>query len=97
MKEVIEYYNNGQSEWEIIVINSSYDIMIKLKDDEKRYVVNIGFYEWLFNPIYKVFEVFNICECDMINLYDGLNTILLKNPDKILLYLKNQLESKQNE
>jgi hypothetical protein len=54
-KEIKEYYNNGQDEFENLIIDGE-TVVLWQKGHLHKHV--IGFYEWLFNPKYKVFEVF---------------------------------------
>jgi hypothetical protein len=111
-REVVEFYNNRQDEWSVwkIFVNSK-DEKIDLKGFINEDIGNIyirkkenkesgeciGFYEWLFNPKYKVFEVFNLGGPDVeyfFGISDGLaytkNYRGLKPIDEILTYLSKQ-------
>ena len=56
---VQEYYNQGQSEYSICDIGEDF-VRIKRFGTITEHYYKIGFYEWLFNPKYKVFEVFQV-------------------------------------
>jgi hypothetical protein len=108
VERVKEFYNNGQSEYEIFDIkkNDGYlTVYINLKNKkDKRYregffYAVIGFYEWLINPIYKVFEVFKIkvymqLECYLKNLKPR-ETIEIKQHEETLTYLAKQTGGRQ--
>jgi hypothetical protein len=85
-KEVIEYYNNGQDE--IVVKNiDNKNVVFNYNPNTGNYrIYKIGFYEWLFNPKYKVFEVFFKHNTHKWNLFDFIKA----KPQEILDYLKNQ-------
>jgi hypothetical protein len=101
-KEVIEHYNNGQDEYENRGIYKNYlgDYVVKIYyeyDSETKTIckeIEIGFYEWLFNPKYKVFEVFKLGRADMEeNIFEvsWVYNYTTKQPQEILDYLKNQI------
>jgi hypothetical protein len=107
MKKVVNYYNNamGFDYWKVCSINIKTGIITLERvvyEDEPfvrsrnvQALKTIGFYEWLFNPIYKVFEVFNICwidDMDNIAIVDPFESSKLKQPQEILEYLKRQVK-----
>ena len=78
--DYIEYYNKNQSEYELLhieKIGKHYDCLIKIRIDDIPFYDRAGFYEWLFNPKYKVFEVFGINlltnSSNQIAFFDGYN------------------------
>jgi hypothetical protein len=99
--EVIEHYNNGQDEYIIEMIREIHDRYNKPTGEyivilEQETCNHIGFYEWLFNPKYKVFEVFKI-ELNYIfsmSIGEGYIDELygMDSVEKILTYLKNQIK-----
>jgi hypothetical protein len=107
-KEVIEYYNNGQDEWnDLINIDVKNGIVefgewINKENGYKGIREEIDFYEWLFNPKYKVFEVFHFIITFMTKGYITFNhnpkkEVIIKNkPELILDYLKNQTKEVNN-
>jgi hypothetical protein len=94
-KEVIEYYNNGQDDEKLKVE----DIFIGIQNDWKVKVLyespSIGFYEWLFNPRYKVFEVFNIDESDIADLYFEYGEPAKTN--ELMQFLKESIKERSHE
>jgi hypothetical protein len=98
-KEVIEYYNNGQDEYNIESIFQRNNRGTNDISENDPYYVSIncnqkGFYEWLFNPRYKVFEVFKLGRADMEeNIFEvsWVYNYTTKQPQEILDYLKNQI------
>jgi len=99
-----EYYNDKQDEYKITYFKLNDDeisncIEIVYKDMLKEI---IGFYEWLFNPRYKVLEVFGIINDNMIgnDIHDlAINLIRnedgRKSPAEIIAYLENQIEEQK--
>ncbi|MHA2039629.1 MAG: hypothetical protein ACW98X_24680 [Promethearchaeota archaeon] len=98
-KNVIEYYNKSDlCNFKIESVNNGLNLVkecwhIKFKDIHNP----VGFYEFLFNPIYKVFEVFinaNLND-DIINIAIGAKVIEdgiidefeVQQPKQILKYL----------
>ena len=74
-KEVVDYYNGKQDEWKILkIIDVNYKIIFRDS------IYPTGFYEWLFNPKYKVFEVF-VKDNVQIGLFR-------KQPKEIIKYLR---------
>lgn len=56
---------------------------------------NIGFYEWLFNPRYKVFEVFDITYIKTSMLYElegAREKIIIRQPEEIIKYLESTIK-----
>jgi hypothetical protein len=100
-KEVQEHYNKNinieiccfyecKGEWYI-------DVWI----EKEKSAETIGFYEWLFNPKYKVFEVFRIkpfiinkeSDSGAIKMTtSNLNYLRFKQPPEILSYLQSQIK-----
>jgi hypothetical protein len=92
-KEVIEHYNNGQDKWEIgDIISDCTQCIVYIGKSESVIRMNIGFYEWLFNPKYKVFEVFKVSPKYFMGFiqHKGIWHMGVKQPQEILTYLKNQ-------
>jgi hypothetical protein len=106
VERVKELYNNGQDEWSVwkIFVNSK-DEKIDLKGFINEDIGNIyirkkenkesgeciGFYEWLFNPKYKVFEVFKINSVILANNYKVVtHKWIYREPEEILTYLSKQ-------
>ncbi len=97
---IIKKYNEGQDIIKVKSINiefrgDEYIYFQKLKNDKipKNHKAlldheSIGFYEFIFNPKYKVFEVFIIQLSDVLD-YNGLSGRILgtKKPAKIIDYL----------
>lgn len=60
LKAITDYYNNGQEEYEIMDMDIGDWSIVDVSHYEKngdQTCDTIGFYEFLFNPKYKVFEV----------------------------------------
>jgi hypothetical protein len=91
-KEVVEYYNNGQDEFENLIIDGS-TVILWQKGHLHKHV--IGFYEWLFNPEYKVFEVFNIGEHDIADLYFEYGEPAKTN--ELMQFLKESIKEQSHE
>jgi hypothetical protein len=98
-KEVVDYYNNGQDE--IVVKNiDNKNVVFNYNPNTGNYrIYKIGFYEWLFNPEYKVFEVFPVERTEFKMHYKKCGTWgkpVMKYKDlsvqEILDYLKKQIK-----
>jgi hypothetical protein len=108
VERVKEFYNNGQDEWFVwkIFVNSK-DEKIDLKGFINENIGNIyirkkenkesgeciGFYEWLFNPKYKVWQVFNFPLQAIIELGKNEESFIvkgIKQPEEILTYLADR-------
>jgi hypothetical protein len=101
-EKVKEIYNNGQDEYRI-----KYDWVDEfankkgwfIKSDNKYFLGNdwvpIGFYEWLINPKYKVFEVYKKYINDIIEFGKFIDKIVgmclnNKQPEEIIKYLADR-------
>lgn len=91
---IIKKYNAGQDDWLLVCINKK-DINSLIDDWQVRIeaiginamydikeVHTVYFYEWLFNPKYKVFEVFK----SVLNFFET-KTFEIKQPEQIIEYL----------
>jgi len=91
MKKLIKYYNDNQSEIKVINIDNK-NVTFNHNPKTGNYqIYKIGFYEWLFNPKYKVFEVFGL---DAFERNHILNGALRMNTEEIIKYLTEQIEEK---
>lgn len=103
-KEVIKYWNENQDEWKVEHIENK-AVRIHEIHNAHTVVSIIGFYEWLFNPKYKVFEVFGINLTKAfyrVNILDVNNELIRNNsscvnifstaktPPEIIKYLGKQ-------
>ncbi len=99
--KTIEYYNKGQSEIKIKSIDEHevYHQILKSDKIPKGHKMlldhkSISLYEWIFNPKYKVYEVFNVNKYD-IRLKDIRETSReYKSEKEILEYLHQQIKEK---
>ncbi len=104
--QIIEYvYNKRQNEYEIwgidkyketyFVTERHYYIDIK-KQRRKSLPNKMGFYEWLFNPKYKVFEILKIkVHAPMYDNSGKLEGARLKPIKEIIDYIYKEIKSKE--
>lgn len=99
MNKVVEFYNNGQGRYEILKIecveeeNTSNSWVVEITGKWILGKIKIGFYEWLGNPEYKVFEVFKAKVgfiMDDVSFGEECDTI--KSPAEIISYFENQIK-----
>lgn len=95
-EKVIEIYNKGQDEYAIDIkkdVSGDYVVFITETKDNETFMAD--FYEWLFGPKYKVFEVFpQLLENESMTgnflfmvFTRGKLNYLKKQPAEILRYL----------
>ena len=88
MKDIIKYYNKGQGEYKITGINDDNYVIFRIeKPKVENYFRAIGFYEWLVNPKYKVFEVFAVYK-DYLFWEDEVGMQYVREPKEIIEYLR---------
>ena len=95
--KVIKIYNGGQEKYrfeftldnELLLTHAVNGVGV-LIEVYKQYT--IGFYEWLCNEKYGVFETFDIMESDLIHIFSGLNPVRFKPVPEIINYLANQIK-----
>jgi len=97
-QKIVDVYNDGQNEWRIINIGKvDYSIVVvseKFKE-VRDCRIYIDFYEFLFNPKYRVFVTFfpNItCNYHIIRCicYQGK----WKQPEEIIDYIYNEIDKR---
>ena len=99
LNKIIEYYNEKQDKWTISHFKE-YDDDVLIVLDMEEYWIERDIYSWIFNPKYRVCEMFEMNSAldlfiDHIN-YKDFSIIQSKQPEEIINYLYNQLE-KDNE
>jgi len=68
LQKIIKVYNDRQDEHRVMSLNPNINTnRIGVEIGNTNQYDNIGLYEWLFNPKYKVFEVFGIDSLDTIH------------------------------
>jgi hypothetical protein len=91
VERVKEFYNNGQDDKDYKIRNIYYSKKYDTWYVEFKYLPSIPFYEWLFNPKYKVFEVFKINSVILANNYKVVtHKWIYREPEEILTYLSKQ-------
>ncbi len=94
LQEIVDVYNDRQDKYDvksILHFNGWYRVHIDIKRDDSIVVVDqripvIGFYEWLFNPKYRVLETLNIMT--LLNITKGIGfQILIREPEEIIDYI----------
>lgn len=103
IQDIIKYYNKNQDEWWTTDYNDDYQMYVEEYDDNQGCCLNsgdkywIGFYEWLFNPKYKVFEIFkvktgSVMEAVILSYDQGDKVYAVP---EILEYLYKQIKPKE--
>ena len=96
LQEIVNVYNDKQDEWYIIRFDKECEIHISIPDETS--VVKyrdigsewIGLYEWLFNPKYRVLEVFKIVMTSSILTFDIDLNFKIKQPEEIIDYIYSE-------
>ncbi len=87
-KKVIEYYNKNQDEFHIISYNKKIKVFKILYFGHE---YKIDSYEFIFNPKYKVFEVFGINDMKTVLAFrkKGAWNLTARQPKEIIKYLSD--------
>ena len=97
LKKIAYVFNARQDKWYIVRVLKDGEIYMGIPDAES--VVEyepkewIGFYEFLFNPKYKVFEVFEIYTISCVTLCELEKRLKIKQPQQIIDYMYESLKA----
>jgi hypothetical protein len=87
---VSKYYNGKQSTYLARFIENGNKVDICYNKNNNIIHEVVGFYQFIFSPKYKVFEVFKVTYYDFLDMDEStheLEIVKIKQPEEILKYL----------